>query len=382
MIVNAADRGDHRPAPAAGHPGDSLSGGEGAVSEGETRLSSSTLYRPLPFLADVCATVHQARDRIWMQTMMFTAGHAAGVLAHALGGAAARGLDTRLVVDHYTFLVQGALPAWVPALRAEERAYHAFLQAQTRAMYRALTDAGVRLTYTNPPRTLGRLIPYRGRNHIKVALVDNAAYIGGLNIEDALFGQADFMVKMSRAAVVRAVADHFGRVAVGSSPVDEARSCDSENRLLWDGGTPGRSLIVEEAVRAIRAGTRQITLVAMYPPGGPVLDTIIARAREGSSVTIIMSPRDDRFSAHYPVKWAYDRFRARVAAHPTITVVHAAETIHAKALLLDQRQVFIGSHNLTPMSVLLGTQEMTLHTRDPEIVAQVRAFSDALVRSP
>ena len=159
------------------------------------------------FWSRAAQDISAARRRVLIQAMTFE-GDAAGLAVAGVIQASAA-VDRRILVDDYTrhvindtFLDRSD----DPALRAEAEA--------TWAMFGSLRDDGVGVRVTNP--MAGSWLRYPLRNHKKLLVMDEAAWIGGINFSDHNFAWADMMLRIEDAAVADWLAETFAADWMGS----------------------------------------------------------------------------------------------------------------------------------------------------------------------
>ncbi|MBA3699112.1 MAG: hypothetical protein H0W78_09675 [Planctomycetes bacterium] len=147
-------------------------------------------------------------------------------------------------------------------------------------------------------------------------------------------------------------------------------------RLLGSHGRPGSDDYHTTALRLI-AGARARVTVALFvvrlDDDGPVqhlLNALAAAARRGVSVRVVLDRgRDWRTGAldfkHQEVAEHLRRSGVRVVLD------EIERTTHVKVLVVDDRQVVVGSHNWT-RSALTANREWSLLIDDPEIAGQIQ----------
>ncbi|MEM8924269.1 MAG: phosphatidylserine/phosphatidylglycerophosphate/cardiolipin synthase family protein [Actinomycetota bacterium] len=164
-----------------------------------------TLLSTEAFAVDLLRRINEARHRVSIQLMTFDGDEAGLPVADALLAAAARGVDVRLAVDCFALRYVSDERTNRSAVRAEF--------ATTTAMYRRLADGGVDLRFTSPngPFALYAL----ARNHKKLFVIDNRAYLGGINVSDHNYAWHDFMVAITDQALVDAVVEDFEHTMAG-----------------------------------------------------------------------------------------------------------------------------------------------------------------------
>ena len=113
-------------------------------------------------------------------------------LAVAAAIAASPAADRRVLVDAYTQLTVSDRS--VKSSRAGSAPRCAPRSAPPTRCSRDLAAAGARVRVTNPVGPLG--IYYPARNHKKLIVADDVAYIGGINFSDHNFAWRDFMLRI------------------------------------------------------------------------------------------------------------------------------------------------------------------------------------------
>src|SRR4051812_17802063 len=128
--------------------------------------------------------IARARSRVLVQAMTFEGDAAGQAVAAAVRGS--RAADRRVLVDDYTRVVVSDCFVLSPRTLLD-RGFRREVKA-TRAMFRALKAAGVGVRTTNP--IAGRLARYGVRNHKKLIVADDVAYICGGPLIDPKFSLA------------------------------------------------------------------------------------------------------------------------------------------------------------------------------------------------
>ena len=157
------------------------------------------------FVEDLHRALASAERRVLIQVMTFD-GDASGLtVADLLAAAAGRGVDVRLLVDCFALRYVSDRKDTDPSVQDEV--------AATKAMFDRLRVAGVDVTFTQPfgPVKFFGL----SRNHKKLYVVDDHAYLGGINISDHNFAWRDFMIRTTDPAIVDALAQDFARTERG-----------------------------------------------------------------------------------------------------------------------------------------------------------------------
>jgi phosphatidylserine/phosphatidylglycerophosphate/cardiolipin synthase-like enzyme len=235
----------------------------------------------------------------------------------------------------------------------------------------------VPVTITNPPNIIEKVMPFVGRNHIKLALVDDIAWIGGLSYRDADLVREDFMMRVADPEVVPILEEVFYTTDYDGITEDKVFDL-GDTKVICDGGRRGQSAIFDRGIADVRGASSSVRLISQYHPNGAMAGALAFQAEMGRDVLSITSSSEsisewfgrvlDRGSI------AYSRLQGQ-----SILTAHSKIRVHAKALLVDvddpdRAEGMVGSHNLTRAGVFLGTQEVGLFSRKPEFIASLRDY--------
>lgn len=296
----------------------------------------------------------QARERVRVQALTLEGDEAGRALAGALRRSAAA--DRKILVDEYTrhVISDRFLHTWAARRdRALQREV-----AATRSMFVDLEAAGVAVRFTNPMGPL--LLRYPARNHKKLVLVDDIAYLGGINFSDHNFAWHDFMLRIDDAAVADRLASDF-EVSWGGSHAQWSASFDGLDLFSLDGRTNAEGFRV--VLFAMERARQSILIESPYLTR-PFLAPLRRAAARGVDVALIAPARNNK-----RVMDAYIRRetrRAGIRLH-----LDSGRMIHLKAMLIDDEDLWIGSANLDFVSYRCE-QELLCRIRDPRLVAEFR----------
>jgi len=294
------------------------------------------------------AAIEGAARRIDLEVYAFTPGGVGATFIEALGFAAERGVEVRVVID-----------GWGSARGG-------------RAVAAALRAVGCTAEIYNPLRSLleGRF----GRNHRKILLVDDAvAFLGGINIGDenvadgARLAWADLALEIRGPQCAR-----LGRRIRGESgpPVESALR-------IHLCGIGGGFRLRRRYLEALAGARVRIDLAHGYfLPDAGVVRAITAAARRGVRVQLLVAGRSDVPFARAATRSLYRRLlRAGVEIREWSDSV-----LHAKVATVDGRCLLVGSFNLDPLS--LANLETLVEVVDPILVARGEAWiEDHFARS-
>ncbi|HEX4736210.1 MAG TPA: phosphatidylserine/phosphatidylglycerophosphate/cardiolipin synthase family protein [Allosphingosinicella sp.] len=295
----------------------------------------------------------RARSRLLVQAMTFEGDSAGQRVAEAIRGSQAA--DRRVLVDDYTRVVVSDRFVLSPhtllsrAFRGEVRA--------TREMFRGLIRHGVRVRTTNP--IAGRVARYGVRNHKKLIVADDVAYIGGLNFSDHNFGWHDLMLRIEAPDVAVFLAEDFDATWESRSQFRQADFGDII-LLALDGRTNREGF--GPLMAAIEGARERIEIVSPYLTF-PFVDALGAAVRRGVRVELLTPlPNNKPMVRHY---------LSHVARRAGLDVRLLPEMTHLKGMLIDGRSLVVGSTNFDFPSYY-ALEEYIALVEDPELVAAFR----------
>ena len=319
-----------------------------------------TVLTPFDFLSDAEREAAHAKKRVWFQSMYLRPGKVAGRIEGIFQKAAEKQLDRRLHVDWYALMVGKN--------KAEREAFYLHLQ-----------ESGIRLMFTNPPDFIGRLWPYKGRNHMKITVIDDVSYIGGVNLGDIDFSYEDFMVKITDSEITDAIAGQFLQVEQQALLRDERILLGEKNELLVDCGKRGESVILNRAVEAVDNAEDSVVHTSQFVPDGDLLHALSRAYKRGVTVDVTV-PLKNSFD---PALTVVNRVNSMLMhMRKEVIPLHVYPSmVHAKLLMVDKKRVFFGSHNLSQRGVQMGTAEIMLESQDAGAISQFEEFYNRL-RNP
>jgi cardiolipin synthase len=348
-----------------------------------------------------------ARHEIWLATYIFHTDPAARRIAEALGDAARRGVQVKVVVDG--FGTRSTLPELAPLL----------------------CEAGVELTVFRPiHRWWNWLQPGQLRRlHQKLCVVDGeVAFVGGINIIDDRLDighgwsdqpRLDFAVELrgpvvapieqagravwSRARLGHDLREELKALAHNPEPVARARRLLKRLRLPTVKAIKGtlaelapvraafvlrdnlrrRRTIERSYISAMRKARTRIELASPYfYPGGGFRAALRQAARRGVEVRLLLQGKLDYRIAGLAARSLYDELLGAGVRIFEYTPAY----LHAKVALVDDEWATVGSSNIDPLSLLLNL-EANVVVRDAafnhELAAEFeRAFAVSVEIDP
>ena len=335
------------------------------------------LLSPFEFLEDFKIEATGAKQRIWVQVMEYQHGEIVGAFHKELLNGAQRGLHVHLAVDWYNRLTHNghfnslALPFKKNELYIAKQQDNHFVDE--------LRDAGAYVIHVNRPANfIDEKVPVRGRNHTKIVIVDNIAYVGGMNLTDSNFRSFDFMVKISDPEMVQALSEQIFRVNDNRRTQDYSRTfSDGETSMMVDCGTKGESGILDEALEMINTEQEQAIYVSQLIPDGDIR-TSLRRARErGVKVEGITSEITNHPVVFRELNLA--SLATMIVKGETFPIKQYPSTLHAK-LLWTPKGVYFGSHNLNQSGVEAGTEEVGFFSKNEKLIKNFRAVCETLTQ--
>jgi len=328
------------------------------------------------FFPRLHAAIATARQSIWIETYILADDATGHALVDALRLAAQRGVAVRVLVDgfgsgEYARRLAQQFPEFGASLR----------------IYRPER-------WWRPERRLFR------RLHRKIAVVDDRiAFVGGINVDDSpardeLTGEdigprLDFAVACEGpvvAAIAFAVRRLWWGVSVASlADVGEPPPRRSPPPAPLPGGVRA-ALILRDNLRhrrsiehsylaAVRSATGRILIACAYfQPGHRFRRALVAAARRGVRVTLLLQGRVEYRLQHYAQRALYGQLLAAgMEIHE-----YRRSYLHAKVAVVDDGWATVGSSNIDPLSLLLA-REANVVVRDRAFCEQLRGHIDAAI---
>jgi len=290
------------------------------------------------FVQRLHESIDAAQERICVQVMTFDGDEAGLGVAERLIAAVERGVDVQLTVDSFAFRYVSDKRSTDPEIAEEVAATH--------AMFDRMEAAGVDVVYVNP---FGKLLTWIFfRNHKKIYVVDDDAYIGGINISDHNFAWLDFNIGLNDPEMVEIVVDDFAKTRRGE-------------RQALDGPIITNEHIESTVAELIANATDSVVIASPY-----ALDDILAAqlAESPAPRTVVVAPQQNNFML-FRLTDPYLRERCRSFG---IELRSFTEFFHAKFALIDGTTLLLGSSNFGLHSFRLN-QEIAVVVTDLEFIA-------------
>ncbi len=305
------------------------------------------------FMAAAEADMARAGQRVLVQAMSFEGDQAGLGVGQAVMASAAQ--DRRVLVDDYTRFAISDRFVFSPHNLLDPD-FRAELQA-THAMFDAMSQANVGVRVTNPAGPF--LLGFAFRNHKKLIIADNAAYLGGINFSDHNFAWHDLMLRIEDAQISDVLAEDFEATWQG-----QGRSWSVQFGDIALYGLDGRDNHARfgEILAAIDSAEREISLISPYLTF-PFTDALARAAARGVEVTLVTPLANNKPTVRDYLLW----FAARNGLRVRLT----RDMIHLKGMLIDGDRLVLGSSNFDFVSYWIE-EELLAVISDPDLIADFR----------
>lgn len=307
------------------------------------------------------AAIDQARHEIYLETYIYETDAIGLRIGAALKRAAARGVDTHVLLDGF-----GCKD--MPAAYVQD-----------------LQQAGVDVMFYRPkisPWTLKR--SRLRRLHRKLVVIDGeVAFVGGINIIDdfnvpkhdppridyavRIRGELLPQIRTSARRLWRRIAwTHLRRVEAASLPLTEGADGHMRAAFVVRDNLLHRRDIEQSYLSAInRAKTEILIANAYFIPGLNFRKALIAAARRGVQVRLLLQGKKEyflMFATHY--------FYSDFLAAGVRIYEYRKSFMHSKVAVIDHEWATVGSSNIDAFSLLLA--------REANIVVHDKVFAQQL----
>ena len=316
--------------------------------------SSSLLVGSAEFLDAIEPAILDAGDRVLIQVMTFEMDSVGRHFWDLLTRSKAH--EKILCVDAFSTakisdgLVFGKRYFTDPAFRREAR--------DTRRLLRREEREGIRIVLTNPLGLLWWKYPFR--NHKKMMIVDDQAFLGGINISEHNFAWRDLMLRTDCPSLVSALEQDFRRTTAGVNG-SRVQPTPIGDLYLLDGRNSRAEY--ERIFERIAAATTSIDIISPYL-SNPLLRRITG-IPPSVRVRVVSPARNNKGIMQQAL------FRAAAGANMEILLYQPGMS-HAKAILIDDKRLILGSSNFDFVGYDLQ-QEVALCTSNAALIEDFRA---------
>ncbi len=303
------------------------------------------------FMASVERDLAVARDRALIQTLSFEADAAGYALAAALVASPAE--DKLLLVDSFSRFVVSDKFLYDPT-----RLLDVPLGEEVRATLRLLEHLrahGVDVRFGRPYGPGEDNLA--ARDHKKIVVIDNTAYVGGINFSAHNFVWHDLMLRIDDNAIAEVLAADVYRSRTGDSGLTTMTFDGVE---IVAGRGDGEPDILDRVARGIAEARDSIYLECPYITE-PYFELLGAARARGVAVTVVTSEHINRLGLKQSIMDACRR-------HDLDLRLAGGEMTHVKAMLIDGETLYMGSANFDFLSSTLQPEVLAV-VDDPDLVA-------------
>ena len=315
------------------------------------------------------ADVAAARRRVLVQAMTFEGDAAGGAVGDAILASGAE--DRRVLVDAYTRHVISDAFVWSPKLLFDP-GFRGEVAA-TGAMFRRMEAEGVGVKVTNPPGPL--YLGFAARNHKKMIVADDAAYVGGLNFSDHNFAWRDLMLRIEDPAVADRLAEDFAATFAGA-PQPWSASFEGVELHSLDGRN--NAAVFAPLIEAMRSARSRVCVVSPYLTF-PFVEALAEARASGAEVQLITPLASNKRRVR--------DYLVCTALEAGFDVRLTAKMEHLKGMLIDDEALILGSSNFDFVSYH-AQEELVAVVTDPGVIAAFRdqviapSLEEAMVAEP
>jgi len=208
-------------------------------------------------------------------------------------------------------------------------------------------------------------------DHSKVYIFDDARIVlGGMGIgNDYRYTNVDFMVEITGADAV----ERFEERCAGRAPFDPGRDFDYLVHS-FEGRPDGDATLAEHRLALIAGARERLTIEMAYLGDQRCTDALVAAAARGVQVTLLTAARANIIGdLNLSV---CDELLRRTRATGNLRVFLHPRMVHGKAIVVDGRQVDLGSTNFTILSHG-AYEEVDVHYRDATFARAVESAIEA-----
>lgn len=360
-------------------------------AEQEKPEPSFVLQTPQQFRDDFVAAVSRATRQVGLETMQFEVGKDTVPIFDELLKAKYRGVpDVRFHYDRFARVSIKADGKKSFVHNGKALHYRRPIKHAAR-MREQLIDELEAASVTNPQDKQRGMYLHGSHNHVKLAIVDDVAWFGTMNLREEDFAMSNFMVKVTDPRWVSKLKEVFEQTERHDFGADEVFTIEGQpsTQLLLDSGAKDQSVIYDRATEMIGSLQEgdEFTIISQWPPQkmlfGEMADTFDAAMARGAKGTFLINPAEDLHNVAPQLSPLLQKSIAKKQrTNSNMIAYNLARKTHAKALVIKRAsgevEVLFGSHNFTSRTVKNGTRELAMWSQDPEIVSQITQFLESV----
>ncbi len=328
----------------------------------------SDYQRSLDEMADA---IRQATDYVHIEFYILQSDAATDNFFRAMEEAAARGVEVRVLLDHWANRWKPRYRKTIRRLDAMGAAWHLMLPVQP---------------------FKGRMQRPDLRNHRKLLVVDGTvAFLGSQNITDSTYNLpknirrglhwVDLMVRIDGPVVLSVnaifLADWYSETDEVLQEIDISHAAAGSGDLDCQVVPSGPGFEVENNLRLflglLYAAKKKIMIVSPYfVPDEALLLAVTAAVDRGVEVELFVSEEGDQAMVYHAQRSYYE---VLLRAGVRIWMYRKPYILHTKSLTIDDDVAVIGSSNMDMRSFGLNL-EVSMLVRGEEFVAEMRVVEE------
>ncbi|MGH3689281.1 MAG: cardiolipin synthase [Microbacterium sp.] len=322
-------------------------------------------------LDEMAEAIRTAQEYVHVEFYILQSDTATDNFFRALEEVAARGIEVRVLLDHWANRGKPRYKQTIARLNAMGADWHLMLPVQP---------------------LKGKMQRPDLRNHRKLLVVDgNIAFLGSQNITDSTYNLpknikrglhwVDLMVRLDGPVVLSVnaifVADWYSETDTVLEGIDIAHANIGSGDLDCQVVPSGPGFEVENNLRLflglLYAAKKKIMIVSPYfVPDEALLLAVTAAVDRGVHVELFVSEEGDQAMVYHAQRSYYE---VLLKAGVRIWMYRKPYILHTKTLTIDDEVAVIGSSNMDMRSFGLNL-EVSMLVRGEEFVAEMREVED------
>ncbi len=336
------------------------------------------MFKTIPsedYLENITNLIKKSSSIIYIQAMYFCFDNSLKEFVEELISAKKRGVDVKLNIDNYSIPYNNG-HKYLIHLKKEKRKNCISSASESKNYLNILINNGVDIKVINRykyGKFLSEYIPFLGRNHMKITIIDNISFIGGINFSSKSFNYSDFMIKTQNKVMLSSLKKIFISNRNSKKQTDKKIKINNDNILLVDSGKPNQSIIYNSTIEYINNANESIIYISQFLPDFKLLRMLEKAVYRGVKVEIITHSNSiaEKKYRHKIEKLLFNISNSNISH----VYENSNRYIHAKMIIIDKDtsspSVILGSHNFSTFGVLFGTAEISLYSKEKELISEL-----------
>ena len=352
------------------------------------------MFKTIPseeYLENITNLIKKSKNTIYIQAMYFCFDDSLKGFVEELIGAKKRGVDVKLNIDNYSVPYNNG-HKYLIHIKKENRIKCVSAASKSKNYLNMLIENGVDINFINQykyGKFLSEYIPFLGRNHMKITLIDDVSFIGGINFSSKSFNYSDFMIRTENKDMLSALKKIFIDNRDNKKQNDKKIKINDRNILLVDSGKARQSIIYESSIECINNAKESIRYISQFFPDFKILDALENAVNRGVNVEIITHSNE---IAEKKYRHKIEKILFNISNSNISNVYENSDRyIHAKMMIIDKDtsspSVILGSHNFSTFGVLFGTAEISIYSKEKDLISElyiwysnIKIKSNSLIR--